>query len=211
MDSKSISYQIVIDVESNPIHKETYETEFGDVVEYEKKYLTPIKLSELIGFDPDLFEIDQPFGENSKWCRFIGLTTYLLESLAISQVQNAWDQSKVTAQFKAGTVTRARYGYMEAETKYPIFIGECSNNSLRWGGNQDRREFLQKIAFRLSVFHSLEVSDLRCYLNLDSETMNDNELLTLMHETRADSTFISIEEKLKSQLWLYENKSDMKV
>lgn len=210
MDSNSISYQIVIDVESNPIHKETYETEFGDIEEYGKKYLTPTKISALIGIDPDYYQIEQPFGQNSKWCRFIGLTTYHLESLAISQVQNVWDQSKITAQFKAGTVIRARYGYMESETKYPVYIGECSNSSLRWGGNQDRREFLEKNAFRLSVFHSLQVSDLRCYLNMDSETMNDNELLTLMHETRAESTFISIEEKLKSQLWLYENKLGVK-
>lgn len=106
LDSKSISYQIVIDVESHPIHKETYETEFGDVVEYGKKYLTPIKLSTLIGIDPDYYQINQPFGENSKWCRFIGLTTYHLETLAISQAQNVWDQSKITAQFKAGIVSR---------------------------------------------------------------------------------------------------------
>jgi len=62
MDSKSISYQIVIDVESNPFHKETYETEFGDVVEYGKKYLTPTKISALIGIDPDYYQIEQPFG-----------------------------------------------------------------------------------------------------------------------------------------------------
>jgi len=40
--------------------------------------------------------------------------------------------------------------------------------------------------------------------------MSDNDLLVLMHEARAESAFISIEEKLKSGLWLYENKSQVK-
>lgn len=205
LDSTRRTYHLVVDVETKPIKSEKFETLWGDSIEVSKKFVAPIKLALEIGIDPDLYQIEQPLGENTKWFRFTSLTSYLLESLAMNQAQNAWNQSKILHQFKAGSVTRARYGYFEIETHYPVYLGECSEGTSSWAENHTRQEFLEKQAFRNSVFHSLIVEDVRCYLDIDKDTLSDLELLMLMHEARADSKFLNPSEKIKSQIWLSEN------
>jgi len=208
LEPKVIAYQVFIDIETSPISFESFENEFGETHKYSEKFLSPIKLTALVKLDPDLFKIEQPIGENTKWCRFVTLTNFYQEGLASSEAQLLWDQSKILQQYKSKTLIRARYGYKETETGYSIILGECADVGNSWVKQQEnRQEYMERLAYRQTIFNSLDVNDLRLYLDLEPDEMSDTDLLKLMHEARVESPFVSEEDKKISRYWLIEHPS----
>ena len=204
LEPASNTYKVVIDIETKAIGSQTCENPFGEIVEYDKKYTTPVKLANQLQLDPDQYEITFPFGEDTAWCRFCSLVTFFQNTLAISQAQSLWSQSLIVQQFKARHVVRARYGYKENETGYTVYLGGCFNPENPWGKNETRQEYLEELALRLSIFNTLEIGLLREYLGLQEDSISDEKLLVIMHEARAESRFVSSEERKASQIWLIE-------
>ena len=206
LEPAKITYRIVIDVETRPINSKSFETPFGETVKYDEKYLSPVKLANQLHLDPDLFEIDQPLGENTSWYKFSSLVTFFQDALAISQAQNFWNQSLIVQEFKAKKIIRARYGYREPETGYTVYLGGCFDPEHPWVENETRQDYLENHALRLSVYNTLDVSLLREYLDISEEYISDEILLSNMHEARAESRFVSPSEQKASQIWLIEQK-----
>lgn len=206
LEPANITYRIVIDVETSPIDFKSFDTPYGETVKYGEKYLSPLKLSNQLRLDPDQFEITQPLGENSDWCKFSSLVTFFQDALAISQAQNLWNQSLIVHQFKAKQIVRARYGYEETETGYTVYLGGCFDPEHPWVFNETRQEYLENHALHLSVYNTLDVPLLREYLALSEELISDEKLLFMMHEARAESKFIPSAEQKASQIWLIEQK-----
>jgi len=206
LEPTNLTYRIVIDVETSPIDFKSYETPFGETVKYGEKYLSPLKLANQLRLDPDQFEITQPLGENSDWCKFSSLVTFFQDALAISQAQNLWNQSLIVQQFKAKKIVRARYGYEETETGYTVYLGGCFDPEHPWVFNETRQEYLENHALHLFVYNTLDVPLLREYLALSEDLISDEKLLFMMHEARAESKFISSSEQKASKIWLIEQK-----
>jgi len=208
LEPASAAYRIIIDVETSPIDSKSFENSFGEIVRYDEKHISPLKLANQLRLDPDQFDITRPFGDDTAWCRFSSLVTFFQDALAISQAQNLWNQSLIVSQFKAKQIVRARYGYQETETGYTVFLGGCFDPEKPWVTNETRQEYLEKHALHMSVYNTLDVSLLREYLALSEDLISDDKLLLMMHEARVESQFISSSEQKASQIWLIEHKHE---
>jgi hypothetical protein len=202
IEPKKITYQVMIELEANPITSKTYESDCGDVIHYDKRYPTPSKLAITLGFDIGQFKIEQPIGENSDWYQIFSLTTYYQETAALQQAQKVWDQSQILQQFKAGQISRARYGYREVETKYTVYLGACENPEELWEQPIPRKEYMELEALRESLCFALDLNDYRDYLGISVGLMSDDQVLAGMHAARMRSKYLPEEIRRESKVWL---------
>lgn len=202
LEPKKITYQVMIELEANPIASKTYESDCGDVIHYDKRYPTPSKLAVTLGFDIGQFKMEQPIGENSDWYQIFSLTTYYQETAALQQAQKVWDQSQILQQFKAGQISRARYGYREVETKYTVYLGACENPEKLWEQPIDRKEYMELEALRESLCFALDLNDYRDYLGISVGLMSDDQVLAGMHAARTRSKYLPEEIRRESKVWL---------
>jgi hypothetical protein len=206
LEPEQVTFQIVIDLFYLPYEYKVGETVFGETYHYDQRYPPLIKLATELNLDPDQFKIERPFGETGEWYQFLSLVSYYQDTLAASQAQNAWDHSTIVQHFKSGKISRARYGYQEIETGYPIYLGGCDAPEQQpWGKPTTRAKYLVEKALRESIFYSLDVDDFRDYLGISPEIMDDDGVIRQMHEAWAESKSIPIEARKESQLWLVEH------
>ncbi len=197
-----ITYQVFIELDAKPINFKTYESMCGETHRYDERYLTPSKMTTALGLDFDRFSVDQPAGENSEWYRIASLTKYYQELSAAEQAQKIWDQSQVLQQFKAGKISRARYGYQEVETGYTVFLGACEGIEKTWEQPCSRKAHLEFMALNESLCFALDVKDFRDYLGVSPETVNDQQILSIMHMGRIRSKNIPEDIRRESKLWI---------
>jgi hypothetical protein len=208
MESKRITYKVLIDLEAKPISYKSFETICSDTHKFPDRYPTPGKLANDIHLDAGQFQIDQMLGENSEHFRFTSLTDYYhyQETSAAEQAQKVWNQSRILQQFKTGEIVRGRFGYQEVETGYITLLGGCGQADRVWNEEKNRSEFMEWKALRESLSFALDVNDYRDFLGLSAELINDERLLESMHETRSDSKFIPDEARRESRVWLAQHK-----
>lgn len=125
--------------------------------------------------------------------------------MAENKAQDIWDHSNILHQYKNNNIKKVQFGITEVESGYSIYLGGCSEDSKFQNQNQTRKDYIKDLAFQKTVYHSLIVQDLRCYLGISNKTITDEDLLFMMHKTRANSKFLSMDEKRKSHHWLLEN------
>ena len=172
-----------------------------------QQFLSSSKLATSINLDIDHFNFFQPLGENSE-CHFItSLTTLYQETSAVEQAQKTWDQSRIVQQFKDGKIHRARYGYKEVETGFKIYLGACESPDDPWWKPETRNEHMQQLALRESISFSLNGNDFRDFLGMDTETIDDERILRIMHSTRARSKYIEEKTRIESKIWLAQHDS----
>lgn len=206
LEPEQVTFRIIVDLFYLPHEYKVGETVFGETYHYDRRYPLPIKLANQLNLDPDQYEIERPFGETGEWYQFLSLVSYYQDTLAASQAQNAWDRSSIVQHFKSGKISRARYGYQEIETGYPIYLGEChAPDEQPWGNATTRAEYLVEKALRESIFYSLDVDDFRDYLGITTEIMGDDGVIRQLHEARVESKYIPIEARKESQIWLVEH------
>jgi hypothetical protein len=202
MEPARITYRLFLEIYSKPISFKTYESISGDVWQYDKRYLSPVKLAENLRLASDHLKIEQPVGENSDWYRIRSLTTYYQEASAAEQAQKIWDQSKILQQYKEGKISRARYGYQEVETGFTIFLGACEDPDNPWPEPDPRSEYMEQEALRESLSFALDVTDYRDYLGISAEVISDDQLLLMMHSTRTRSKHMPEDIRRESKIWL---------
>lgn len=202
MEPKTISYKIIIQVETAPIDFKTYKSQCGEVRRYDERYPSPTKLATAINLDRDQFDFFQPLGENSDWHQITSLTSFYHLSAAQEKSQQTWDQSRIIQQFKDGKIRRARYGIEEVETSFETYFGACEHPDHPWEAPETRNEHMLHLALRQSISFSLEVQDFRDFLGVSNRTFTDEKVLHMMHKTRADSKYVPDEIKLESKIWL---------
>lgn len=207
IEPKNVTYQIFIILEANPVEFKTSESMCGETFRYNERYLSPSKQAASLSLAIDHFDVRQPIGENSDLFHFISLTTYYQETSVAEQAQKVWDQSQILQQFKAGKISRARYGYREVETGFATYLGACENPEKLWGQHESRKEHIELKALRESLCFALDVNDYRDYLGLSSESMSDGRILMAMHKNRARSKYLSEEIKRESKVWLAQHES----
>ncbi|MCZ7547690.1 MAG: hypothetical protein M5U11_00845 [Anaerolineales bacterium] len=206
MEPKRITYKILIDLDAKPTSYKSFETVCGDTYEYADRYPTPTKLASDINLGASHFQVDQPIGDHSGWCRFTSLTTYYQETSATEQAQSIWNQSRILEQFKAGKIIRGRFGHQEVETGFLTLLGACEQADHAWGEEKSRNEFMEWKALQESLCYALDVNDYRDFLGLSAELISNEKLLEYMHETRSDSKLIPDEARRESRIWLAEHK-----
>lgn len=207
MEPKQISYNIYIEIDTKPTKFKTLELGCGDVLQVNQQFLSSSKLATSINLDIDHFNFFQPLGENSE-CHFItSLTTLYQETSAVEQAQKTWDQSRIVQQFKDGKIHRARYGYKEVETGFKIYLGACESPDDPWWKPETRNEHMQQLALRESISFSLNGNDFRDFLGMDTETIDDERILRIMHSTRARSKYIEEKTRIESKIWLAQHDS----
>jgi hypothetical protein len=202
MGPKQITYQVFIELDAKPIDFKTYESTCGDTYQYDKRFLSPSKMAAALNLDFDRFNIDQPVGQRSEWFRITSLTTYYQEASAAEQAQKAWDQSKIMQEFKEGKIGRARYGYLEIETGFAVFLGACEEPDKPWEQPPTRNYCMEMRALQESLSFALDVNDYRDYLGLSAELISDQQILEMMHETRTRSKYLPEEIRRESKVWL---------
>jgi hypothetical protein len=207
MEPQRITYQILIDLEMKPISYKSFETICGDTYTYPDKYPTPMKLANAINLDYGHFQIEQPLGENSDLFRFISLTRYHQETLAAEQAQQAWNQSRVLQQYKAGEVIRGRLGYQEVETDYIVVLGTCGQTDQVWKEHENRNDYMEWRALRESLSYALDLDDYRDFLGVSTEIIGDDRLIEFMHQNRAESTFLQEKDRRESKVWLAQHEA----
>lgn len=205
LEPKRITYKLFIELEVKPTSFKTFESIDGDTFYYDKHYPSPTKLMSDLNLDADHFNIDQPIGENSEWYQITSLTTYYQEESAAEQSQKAWDQSNIVKQFKAGKISRARYGYREVEIGFESYLGACEEPDKPWEQAPTRNEHMQLLAFQESLSFALDVTDYRDYLGVSPKFIKDEQILEIMHRTRARSKYLPEEIRRESKIWLAEH------
>ena len=205
MEPKQITYKLFIELEAKPVSFKTLELEGGDTIRYEERYLSPSKLADALNLDIDRFHIDQPIGENTDWYQVTSLTTFFQESSAADQAQRAWDQSRILQQFKAGKISRARYGFQEVETGFVTYLGACQEPDRPWDQPVARKEYMEHRAFRETLCFALDITDYRDYLGANPEFISDEQILRTMHEIRSRSKFLPEAIRRESKVWLAEH------
>jgi hypothetical protein len=202
LEPQEITYRIYIELETEAIDFKSSETICGTTIHYGERFPSPSKLSSTIGLDFGKFDIAQPLGDDSDLNQITSLTTYYQEFLAAERAKSTWEQSRILQEFKAGKIRRARYGYEEVETGYPVYLGMCKKEGDRWGQQQTRDQYMQNCALRQSILLSLNVADYREYLGEILETLSDEKLLYMMHKSRVRSKFLPADAKRESTIWL---------
>jgi hypothetical protein len=202
MEPSRITYRLFLEIHAKPISFKTYESICGDTWQYDKHYLSPVKLADTLHLDSDHLKIDQPIGESSDWYRITSLTTYYQESSAAEQAQKAWDQSKILQQFKEGKISRARYGYQEVETGFAVLLGACEDPDHPWPEPDTRSEYMEQEALREALSFALDVNDYRDYLGISADLISDEQILQIMHSSRTRSKHLPEEIRRESKIWL---------
>jgi len=205
LEPKQITYKLFIELEATPVSFKTLELECGDIIRYEERYLSPSKLADALNLDIDRFHVDQPIGENTDWYQVTSLTTFFQESSAADQAQRAWDQSRILQQFKAGKISRARYGYQEVETRFVTYLGACQEPDKPWDQPVARKGYMEDQAFRETLCFALDITDYRDYLGANPEFISDEQILRTMHEIRGHSKFLPEAIRRESKVWLAEH------
>ncbi|MFT3892786.1 MAG: hypothetical protein QM730_14235 [Anaerolineales bacterium] len=205
LEPKQITYKVMIDLDVKPISFKTFELTCGDKYEYDKVFPSPHKLSSMLNLDFDRFKIEQPVSPRSEWFYITSLTTLYQEGMAAEQAQKSWDQSKIPAMFREGSIVRARYGYVEMETMIPVFLGGCEKPDTPYEPAQSRKDYLEREALSESVCFSLDINDYREYLGFSGTRMDDTEILKFMHSKRARSRCLPEEIRRESKVWLAQN------
>ncbi len=202
MEPSQITYRLHIELDAKPISFKTFENICGDTVQYADRYPSPSRLARDLNLDFDRFNIDQPVGEHSEWYRITSWTTYYQEASAAEQAQKAWDQSQILEQFKAGKICRVRFGNQEVETGFVFYLGSCEEPGRLWNQPVSRSVHMEQQALQESLCLALDVNDFRDYLGLFTESINDQRLLQIMHESRESSKYLAEEARRESKIWL---------
>lgn len=210
MESESIHYHVFIEVDSKPESFETWEDSCGDPWVVKKRYLSPIKMADLLHLDPDKYSVEPKDVESFGWYWFSSVVNYHSISLAIMQAQKAWDESHILHEYKSGRVLRARYGYSESETGYCVVLGSCDAPNKPWEKQETREEHMAELAARETLCLRLNLDDYRTFLGFSNTTTTDQQLLFYMHRNRAKSKFASEEAKRESRIWLAEHVEELK-
>lgn len=187
MEPKRVSYKILIQIDTKPTDFKTFESRCGDILHYDERFPSPVKLATAINLDFDNFNFLQPTGENSDWHLITSLTTFYQEASVAEQAQRAWDQSRIVQQFKEGKIRRARYGYEEVETGFAVYFGACEDPDHLWENPNARDIHMEQLALRETISFSLDINDFRDFLGISTQTMTDEQILRIMHSTRARS------------------------
>ncbi|RPH61959.1 MAG: hypothetical protein EHM81_03185 [Chloroflexi bacterium] len=202
-EAKRPTYKIYIDLDAEPATCKTYKSFCTDsTYRLDEHYLSSSKMSAALNLDFDHFGFERILGENSGWYWITSLTTYYQEAAAAEQAQKVWDHSQILQQFKAGKIKRARYGYLEVETGYAIFLGACEKPEYSWEQPESRKKYLETEALRESVCYALDVNDYRAFLGLSVKDASDEQLLEGMHTIRARSKYLPEEIRRESKIWL---------
>ncbi len=202
MEPSQITYQLLIELDAEPVDFKTYESICGDTLRYGERYLSPSKLAQALTLDIDHFKIDQPAGENSPWYRITSLTAYHEGTRAAAQAQEVWDRSQILQQFKAGRIERARYGYEEVETGFEIYLGACEHSEDPWWPSETRNEHMELRALGELLSVALDVKDYRDYLGVSEKSVSDERLLRIMHAARSRSKHAPDSIRRESKVWL---------
>jgi hypothetical protein len=202
LEPERITYRVIVEVYAAPIGYKTMELSCGDILQYDKRYLSPAKLAAALSLDFDHFKIEQPVGVEFGWFLFESLTTYYQETAALEQAQKIWNQSTILRQFKDKKISRARYGYQEVETGFTVFLGSCEDPENPWEKMSTRHEYLEDQALRESICYSLDMNGFRDYLGLTARVSSDEATLISLHENRAQSKHLPAEVRQESRVWL---------
>ena len=210
LEPESIHYQVMLEVRAKPHSNETMEDSCGDTMLLGKKYHSWAKMAVLLLLNIDHYRVDpEKDAELFGWYWFYSVVNYHLDTLAMTQAQKAWDQSRIMHEYKAGQVTSARYGYREIETGYCTILGSCDDPSTPWGKPQTRAEYMAKKAAQETLCLRLDLDGYRIFYGLDDSILSDQKLLQCLHEDRARSKFATDEARKESRVWLAEHVDEM--
>lgn len=204
LEPSKISYQLFIELESNPIKVHQWEDAFGEFCKIPERYMTTASLCSLVNVSPECFLIEEPLGPNHGWVTISSLVKYYDLEIAKIKTQKTWDDSFIIQQFKLGKISRARYGYKESETGYTEFLGGCENPDRPFSYFHNRQEFMERLALRESIVQSLNVDDFRDFLGIEKSVITDEKLLEGLHESRATSLHQPPHLRKESKVWLIE-------
>lgn len=202
LEPESVTYRVVIDLDSQAAHFKTRKMSFDEDFYYDKEYLPPTMLARELHLDANRLEIEQLLGSQAGWYRITSLVTYLNEALAISQAQALWDQSRIAEQYKAGKILRAWYGVQEVETGYRSLLGMCDRPDSQWSKPQKRAEYMEHEALKETITQAGDLATFRAFLKLSLKDVNDERLLKWLHEWRAKSKHTPPETRVESEQWL---------
>lgn len=202
LEPERITYRVVVDLETQPVHFKKMEMSFGKEFRYDGEYLPPTMLARELNLDADRLEVEQFLGPKDGWYRIKLLVTYLNEPLAISQAQQLWDQSRIAEQYKAGKIIRAWYGIDEVETNFTTILGVCDKPDSPWLKPRNRAEHMKWQALRETIVQAAIVVAFRSFLGLSQEDVSDNRLLETLHKQRTKSKRTSAEARIESERWL---------
>jgi hypothetical protein len=205
LEPKQITYKLFIELEAQPVSFKTLELECGDTIRYEERYLSASKLADALNLEIDRFHVDQPIGENTDWDQVTSLTTFFQEGSAADQAQRAWDQSRILQQFKAGKISRARYGYQEMVTGFVTYLGACQESDRPWDQPLARKHYMGHQAFRETLCFALDIMDYKDFLGANPEFISDEQIVRTMHEIRSHTKFLPEATRRESKVWLAEH------
>jgi hypothetical protein len=205
LEPERITYAVVMQLEYAPYDFKTMELSFGKLRSYDERFLTAERVARELGINL-AHVIDKQYADIGLY-EFTSNATYFLESLAAAQAQQLWDHSQAVAQFKAGKVKWAYYGYKEVETEYHTWLGGCASKDARQPEPSTREEHMLRRAIEETLAYALDVRRFREYrqfpsAGLEAELLTDERLLESLHRRRSRSPYVPQAAKQKSLQWL---------
>ena len=105
------------------------------------------------------------------------MATYYQASVAMVQAQKLLDWTRIQQLFREHKITRARYGYEEAETDYCHWLGGLEETDRPWGKQESRAEHMAKLAMNETILYALDFDRFKARFGSAAQWLSDEEIL----------------------------------
>lgn len=201
LEPERAAYRVYLEVYCTPIRCQTLEMSFGGVMEVAREYDSPGRVALELKLDANQLEIEHLAGCTGIYV-IRSVVRYYDETLARSQAQALWDQSRLFEQLRARKVICACYGIEEVETEYMRWLGACGEPASTWEAGATRADYMEDRARHATILYALDVNGFRRLTGFSFEAAPDDRLLETMHHRRAAMFGLPADTRADSRRWL---------